>query len=413
VGVTGGAAARRVADPLGGRLSGTRADLIVYLATTRYDGQAGTDRHMADQLSRQGPVLFVDPPVSAVSRARRPELAGTARGPAPRIQHDRLAVITPLLTPGFTRAGIHLLAPPMMRRAVRNAARWLFPAEDPSIPVRGIVSCRIDDVWAALPSRRRVYFATDDLAAGADLLGVPPARLRRHEASTLRGADAVAVVSEPLRARFAEQGYPAALIPNGCDPEAYQSVDEAARPPDVPLQGPLAGFVGYLNDRIDLALLEAVADSGVHLLLVGERAHRHRGGRFEALVTRPTVCWVGPKPYRELPGYLRLIDVGLTPYADTAFNRASFPLKTLEYLAAGRPVVSTPLPANDWLATDLVQVAAGPAQYADRVRTTLSTERTELAVQERRAFAREHSWARRAEALIELLPEERPSERSR
>jgi len=53
------------------------------------------------------------------------------------------------------------------------------------------------------------------------------------------------------------------------------------------------------------------------------------------------VRWVGPQPYGALPGYLRLMDVGVVPYRDSAFNRGSFPLKTLEYLAAGRGVVAT------------------------------------------------------------------------
>ena len=71
--------------------------------------------------------------------------------------------------------------------------------------------------------------------------------------------------------------------------------------------------------------------------------------RMEALIARPNVHWLGTKPFAELPSYLGAIDVGLTPYAQSAFNRASFPLKTLEYLAAGRPAVASDLPAHRWL----------------------------------------------------------------
>ena len=90
------------------------------------------------------------------------------------------------------------------------------------------------------------------------------------------------------------------------------------------------------------------------------------------------------------------------PYADTAFNRASFPLKTLEYLSAGRAVVSTPLPANDWLATDLIDVATGPAGFAASVVRSLREPRTDALAQRRRAFAREHTWQRRADLLARL-----------
>ena len=68
-----------------------------------------------------------------------------------------------------------------------------------------------------------------------------------------------------------------------------------------------------------------------------------------------------PRQFQELPSYLRVIDVGLTPYSQSDFNRASFPLKTLEYLAAGRPVVASDLPANRWLDTSHVSIAADAA----------------------------------------------------
>jgi teichuronic acid biosynthesis glycosyltransferase TuaH len=104
-----------------------------------------------------------------------------------------------------------------------------------------------------------------------------------------------------------------------------------------------------------------------------------------------------------MPAYLRVIDVGLTPYRDSDFNRASFPLKTLEYLAAGRDVVSTPLPATRWLGTDLIGVAAGPAGFAAAVTAALARPRTPEAAQRRQRFAREHSWDRRAKVLADLL----------
>jgi len=108
------------------------------------------------------------------------------------------------------------------------------------------------------------------------------------------------------------------------------------------------------------------------------------------------VTWVGPKPFGALPGYLRVIDVGLVPYRNSAFNRGSFPLKTLEYLAAGRGVVGTGLPATRWLGTDLVRIADQPAAFADAVEREAARPRTAALAATRREFAARHSWARRA-----------------
>ena len=96
-------------------------------------------------------------------------------------------------------------------------------------------------------------------------------------------------------------------------------------------------------------------------------------------------------------------DVGLVPYGISRFNIGSFPLKTLEYLAAGLPVVSTPLPGVEWLASDDVRVADGPEAFSAAVRSVLGAGRTESDDRRRREFAAAHSWDRRAAAFAEAL----------
>ncbi len=112
------------------------------------------------------------------------------------------------------------------------------------------------------------------------------------------------------------------VIENGCE-HGLRASAAAPRPVDVSLPGPVAGLVGHLSDRIDLLYLEAVADTGESLLLVGPRDAALETRRFDRLVARPNVQWVGPKAYA---GCRATWDhgVGLVPYADKAFNRASF-----------------------------------------------------------------------------------------
>ena len=170
------------------------------------------------------------------------------------------------------------------------------------------------------------------------------------------------------------------------------------RPP-----GPIAGFVGHINSRTDLALLEAVADAGISLLLVGPKEPDFEPARFDRLVARANVAHVGPRQFEELPAYLKLIDVGLVPYGPTEFNLQSFPMKALEYLSAGRPVVATSLPAMRWLDTDLVTLADTPDDFATSVAREATRSRDAALIARRREFATHHSWARRAERFVELL----------
>jgi teichuronic acid biosynthesis glycosyltransferase TuaH len=254
-----------------------------------------------------------------------------------------------------------------------------------------------------MPGARTLFYGFDDHVAGAESHGIPRERWVRAEQRQLQCADVVAAVSPALQERYAAYGRQAALVPNGCDPTVYADADSLPWPPDVHLTGPLAGLVGHIGQRVDLALLEAVADTGCPLLLVGPWDPAYEPVRFPALVARPNVCWVGPKPLAELPAYLRVIDVGLTPYSNSDFNRSSFPLKTLEYIAAGSAVVSTDIPAVTWLQTDHVTIARSPTEFADAVHQQLAVPPSPALTTHRRRFAEQHSWERRAAAIATLL----------
>ncbi len=102
------------------------------------------------------------------------------------------------------------------------------------------------------------------------------------------------------------------------------------------------------------------------------------------------------------------MDVGVVPYRDSPFNRGSFPLKTLEYLAAGRGVVATDLPAIRWLATDLVSVAVTPEHFAGEVDRLLGEPRTRALMAGRQAFAARRSWAHRAAAIRAAIADHEP-----
>ena len=253
---------------------------------------------------------------------------------------------------------------------------------------------------AKAPSR--VYYATDAYAAGADLLGRDPRWLRELEGRRLSEATDVGAVSALITQEWSS--FPKAFVlPNGANTAHYAAVDDAPIPHDVTISGPVAGVVGHLSERIDLTLLEAVAATPLTLLLVGPRVDGWGGRRFDDLVGRANVVWVGDKPYEQLPSYLRIMDVGLTPYVDSDFNRASSPLKTLEYLAAGRAALSTPLPGVAALGTDLVHSAASPEDFAYAAERLAQMPRSEQLTSARRKFAGTHDWACRADQLLEIL----------
>ncbi|MEW2358226.1 glycosyltransferase [Spirillospora sp. NPDC029432] len=387
----------------GGRRPGDGRRVIVYFGGTAYDGVAGTDRQLAERLAAMAPVLYVDPPVSLLTPLLRPHLAASLKGPPLRREGRDLWRLIPRVPPGAYRPGTRRAATALTRRAAREAAAKLARR------VTAVVIARYDDLLGAVPGARTVFYATDDLVAGADLVRLPRRRLEEARDRLLARADAVVAVSPPLRDDFRRRGRDAALIPTGCAPSAYDGIRSAPWPSDVPrLDRPAAGFVGHINARIDLALLEGVAAAGHPLVLVGPHDPAYEPARFAALAARPDVHWTGRKGFAELPSYMRTIKVGLTPYADGAFNRASFPIKTLDYLAAGRAAVAADLPATRWLragpeGAELIRSEGTAAGFVRAVGAELAAENAPSLVERRRRFAARHDWDHRARALAEVL----------
>lgn len=364
-------------------------DAVVYLAGSRWSDVPGTDRRLVTALGRIVPVLWVDPPFSVLTRSRTGSSETPRRGRdtvAPGVTRLQVAAI-----PGGSRSGLRKLVDRGRARAIRSTLRSLG-----AVAGAVIVASPRESFPRGVPGVRLLY-VTDDWVAGAGLMALSAARIEGDLARNLRSADVAAAVSPLLADHLTGQyGTPVVVLANGCEPHARDYR---------PDPGGQAVLVGQLNDRLDLELLEAVRRDGIPLVVIGPRSVTGSGVNtlLDDLLSSPGVDWRGALPVSLLAEALKTMGVGLTPYTDTAFNRASFPLKTLEYLAAGLPVVSSDLPSVRWLDTDLIEVATGPAEFARRVAEVLSRPSTAQDCARRMAFARAHSWQARAEQLMRLV----------
>lgn len=420
-------AGRSAGDPSGLDRHDWRG-VVVIAAANNWDQIRFQDRHVAERIRRYAPVLYVDPPLSPIAARRIPELADSlaqprlrlaaepATGPDGEVVGHPIARLTPVVGPFPQRRGMSVVTTALVRRAIRRAVGVLGGTvaanicSSPLVPTLGPDPTpgpfRVPAVagFGGEIGGLQVFWAQDDLVAGAELLGQDAERLRRGEQVLRAAADVIVAANPSVAQHWRDQGEAPHLIPFGVDAAIYEGTDAAPLPDDVDLPGPIAGFVGHLAERIDVRLLEAVADRGISLLLVGPRHPRFEIGRMDALLARPNVAWVGTKAFEDLPSYQRVIDVGLVPYTRSGFNIGSFPLKTMEYLAAGRTVVATDLPATRWLdAGDRIGIADEPEAFADLVEEHLARPRTAADVADRRAFAARHSWEERALALARVL----------
>jgi teichuronic acid biosynthesis glycosyltransferase TuaH len=369
--------------------------MVVIRAGTSFGATRLADQHVAEHLVAAGvPVLYVDPPISALSPRRDPRLATALEGPALRLERPGLARLTPRVFPGKSRGAMVHVTDALVRRHLRRAYAALGG------DVRAELSVASRPGFARGHRGRRVFWVRDDFGAGAALMNLPRGRVERDQLRMAQAADLVVAVSPALVDAWRELGFSAVLVPNGCDVDGLAAVDDVPPAADIVLDGPVLGVVGTLGDRIDFTVLRALVERGHSLLLVGARQKNFAIERVEDLLDSPRVQWVGARPYAELPAYLRRIDVGLVPYTDSPFNRASFPLKTLEYLAAGRAVVSTDLPATRWLDTDLIRIGPDGASFCAAVDEALWEVQSPMLRERRRAFAAGHDWATRTAELL-------------
>jgi teichuronic acid biosynthesis glycosyltransferase TuaH len=367
--------------------------LVVVCAGTQWEGIHSSEHHIAERLTEWAPVLYVNPPTSLV-KVRRDGLNLRA---GLRMLRPRLALLSPLVLPGLSRPGmVHIT-----KWLVRFYIRWAVKRLGARVVVRVLASDL--PVYERESSERRVLFATDDFASGAELMGLPVRQILRHEAQLAQDSDLVIAISEPIAEKWRALGCTVLLIPNGCDSERFAGTDDASWPEDVHLPKPIAGLAGQINDRLDFSLIEVIAARGHSVLLVGPIVGTFGMHRLDSLLSRPNVQWVGPKPFEAMPSYLRAMHVGMTPYRDTPFNRASFPLKTIEYLAAGRAAVCTDLPSTRWLCTHHVSSTVGALSFAEAVEARLKEPLSDAVVAERRAFAAGHSWSARARQFADAI----------
>jgi hypothetical protein len=215
-----------------------------------------------------------------------------------------------------------------------------------------------------------VYDCMDELSA---FHGAPPG-LKEREDELFAAADLVFAggrsLYEAKRARHPDVH----LFPSSIDAAHFAGARHAGRDEPSDQRGiprPRLGFFGVIDERMDLALVSRAAElrPDWHFVFVGPVVKIDAG----TLPRRANIHWLGAKSYAELPDYLAGWDVGLMPFARNEATRYISPTKTPEFLAAGVPVVSTPIAdvVRSYGEAGLVEIAADPATVLERAATLM------------------------------------------
>lgn len=335
----------------------TPTDLICF-SHLRWGFVFQRPNHLMARFARQQRTFFVEEP-------RIEAGLSTPRMAVERDPHGPM-VCVPHLPPGMSAAESEHTQRGLLRELVRAAeiqpqVLWFYTPM--ALPIaEGLTAPLI------------VYDCMDELSA---FRGAPPQLVERERRLFAR-ADLVLTGGYSLYEAKRSQHPRVHPVPSSVDAEHFAQA-RAPRPAPLAQRSiprPRLGFFGVIDERMDLGLIDAVAElrPDWHIVMIGPVVKIE----LEDLPQRPNLHWLGGRPYSELPAYLAGWDVAIMPFARNASTEFISPTKTLEYLAAGKPVVSTSIRdvVQPYGNEGLVRIADDPEGFVEAVAAALAEEPT-------------------------------------
>lgn len=361
---------------------------LIVFSHLRWDFVYQRPQHLLSRLAKHYRILFFEEPV-------RGKLTPFLERFAPCANVEVLRPHTTVHAPGFHDDQLPelrpLLAEYLRDFSITDYMVWFYTPM--ALPL-----------LAELAPRAVIYDCMDELSAFKD---APRQMIQRETALMKRaqlmltGGPSLFEIKRALHSNV--RCFPSAVDAEHFSPStAFRQRSERSAEAErlhASIGHPRLGFFGVIDERFDIALITALADadSSWNIVLVGPVVKI----AAESLPKRANIHWLGQQSYELLPHLVAQWDVCLLPFARNASTRFISPTKTLEYMAAEKPIVGTPIHDVMSLYGDSVAIAATPAEFIAECRAALNEDETDrrLRLDRMRTHIGEYTWDRTARAI--------------
>ncbi len=373
---------------------------VVCISTTNYYPIPTRKQNVMNRLS-DAEIIYIDPPVTWIAPLKDKnckERLTKWKQPGEKVQDNVTVYAAPPVFPFFNKYRfINKINQKRQAAFIRKKMKE-HGFEKPYVWCYSPTSCDAVDL---IPKQGLIYDCVDRHSAYKGMIN--PAVVDKQEEDLARKADYVFCTAEGLRETLEQYNENVSMIPNGAAYEIFSQVADGEEKPVDP-EKPVFGFVGMLQECIDYDCIEALAKTYPEgeVRLIGRTLP---GVDLTHLEKYPNVKFCGLVPQKELPAKIKEFDVCLNVFREGRLSKDVSPLKFYEYLATGKPVVSTrePLQVADF--ADVVHVASGlddflvKCEEALRESDPIKREKAE----KRMEYGRQCSWDERVKQMETIL----------
>lgn len=276
---------------------------------------------------------------------------------------------------------------------VNRADPYTIPMEEPPL------------LWLTYPPHYEIIDQYPHSAVIFDAVDEPTEEFshwKEAAAQVIAASDLVFASSQKIIDYYSSYGKPIHLIPNGADFPHFAKLAAPVEPYDIKrIPHPRICYSGALARWIDWELVEEVANHrpDYSFVMVGPALGKQKFPRA------PNLYYLGLKPYKLVPSYLHYSDVLIIPFRVSSMTQACNPIKLWEYLATGKPIVSTNLPEVSNIKE--VNIAQTPDEFSSSLEAALRSGNNRLAKTKRIEVARQNDWSQRAHEILAIINQNR------